>query len=203
MSVAIELAPSAVEVPSSHLHRFTVDEYHRMAAEGILKAEDRVELLEGVLVKKMTHNPPHEYVILKLDDLLSEVLPKGWRRKSQSPITLDSSEPEPDLCIFRGDLQAFRNRHPIPSEIGLVIEVADTSVARDRNVKTRIYGRAGIVAYWLINLPARRVEVFSEPSPAPEGPGYLRSESFSESDKVLLVLDGAVIATFAVADLLP
>src|SRR6476620_1726497 len=108
--------------------RFTVDEYHRMIESGILNDEDKVELLEGYVVEKMPRNPPHDVAIQRLIKRLYRIGLVGWEIRGQSAITLQGSEPEPDVVLARGDDDTFANRHPDPSELGVVIEVADSSL---------------------------------------------------------------------------
>src|SRR3954447_3325827 len=124
--------------------RFTVDEYHRMIESGILNDEDKVELLEGYVVEKMPRNPPHDVAIQRLNKRLTRLDLAGWEVRIQSAITLPDSEPEPDVTLARGDDHTFANRHPLPAELGALIEVADSTLARDRQDKSRIYARANI-----------------------------------------------------------
>jgi Uma2 family endonuclease len=94
-------------------------------------------------------------------------MPAGWHVRNQAPDTLTNSEPEPDLALVRGDRGAHRRRHPIPSEIALVVEVSETTLDTDR-FKGRTYGSAGISEYWIINLVDRCVEVYARPDAASE-----------------------------------
>src|SRR5437016_4994181 len=92
------------------------------------------------------------------------VLPAGWDLRVQSAITLTESEPEPDFAIVRGDESAYLTRHPTTADIGLVVEVSDSTLPGDRDDKGRIYARAGIPCYWIVNLVDRQVEVHTLPS---------------------------------------
>ncbi len=122
--------------------RFTVDEYHKMIEAGILNDEDKVELLEGYVVEKMPRNPPHDVAIQRLDKRFHRMVPDGWEIRVQSAIQLTDSEPEPDLALARGDDSTFATRHPEAAELGATMEVADSSLARDRQDKGRIYAAA-------------------------------------------------------------
>src|SRR5438128_1194075 len=131
--------------------RFSVAEYHRLIQTGILTEDDNLELLEGYLVCKMSRNPPHDATIQKATKRLFRVLPAGWDLRIQSAVTLPDSEPEPDFAVVRGDETAYRAHHPGPPDVGLVIEVADSTLPGDRDDKGRIYARAGIPTYWIVN----------------------------------------------------
>jgi Uma2 family endonuclease len=183
-------------------HRFTVEEYQRMGACGILTAEDRVELLEGWVVPKMIHNPVHDGTVAIIHEVLAKQLPEGWHIRVQSAITTADSQPEPDLVITRGRGRDFLQRHPGPADIALVIEVADTSLERDRD-KRRIYARAGVGVYWLVNLRERRIEVYSEPTGEDPEPAFRRREDCDQASTVPLLVAGAVLARLAVSALLP
>ncbi|MBV9396680.1 MAG: Uma2 family endonuclease, partial [Bryobacterales bacterium] len=106
----------------------TVDVYHAMAERGILHSGDPVELLEGVIVQKPVKNPPHSTANEVARHTLEGVLPAGWIVRAQNPITLATSEPEPDLTVIRGSLRRYRTRHPGPREVGLVMEISGTSL---------------------------------------------------------------------------
>ncbi len=182
--------------------RFTVDEYRRMGETGVLTEDDRVELLEGLVVTKMIHNPPHDSSVHLTDDALRQRLPAGWHTRIQSSVTTDDSEPEPDVAVVRGSARDYSARHPGPHDIGLVIEVADASLRSDRN-KRRLYARARIICYWIVNLVDLQVEVYSDPSGPHESPRY-REEAIYRADQSLpLVLDGKEIGQIPVRDLLP
>lgn len=180
--------------------RFTVDEYHRMIESGILNDEDKVELLEGYVVEKMPRNPPHDVVIQRLNKRLTRLNLSGWEIRVQSAVTLTDSEPEPDVALVRGDDHTFANRHPLPHELGAVIEVADSTLARDRQDKSRIYARAGVAVYWIVNLVDSQIEVYTVPSG--DGAIYGTRVDYRAGEAVPLVLDGAEIARFAVNEIL-
>jgi len=185
------------------LRRFTVDEYHRMIETDILNEMDRVELLEGYVVLKMPRNPPHDGTIQSVRKQLAHGLPSGWDVHIQSAITLSDSEPEPDLVVARGNERSYFTRHPGPADVGLVVEVADTSINRDRDDKGRIYARAGIPIYWIVNLVDVRLEVFTAPSGPTASPGYGQRVDYDPAASVPFVLDGVTVTVLAVRELLP
>lgn len=172
------------EIPPVPVRRFSVDEYHRLAEAGVLGEDDRVELLEGWIVEKMNQRPIHGFVVGLLTELIASALPAGWIVRCQLPITTERSEPEPDLAIVSGSHLDYRNRHPVGKECRLVIEVADTSVQRDR-AKTLIYSRAGVHEYWIINLAEKRLERFSRPT---EGQ-YSTEDQLAQCDAIELSID--------------
>ena len=192
----------AAEVPLFPLRRFTVAEYHRMLEAGVLTENDPVELLEGWIATKMPHNPNHDATIDQAGEVLRERLPPGWRLRTQSAITTDDSEPEPDLAIVHGPPGRYATRHPGPEDIALLVEVADSSLAHDRDVKGRLYARAGIAAYWIINLVDMQVEVYTSPSGKTSHPGYQQRATYLTGMGVPLSIAGTSEVPVAVHDLL-
>jgi Uma2 family endonuclease len=183
--------------------RFSVDEYHKLIEIGILTEDDNLELLEGYLVHKMSRNPPHDATIQKAMKRLFRILSPNWDLRVQSAITVTTSEPEPDLAVVRGDENSYLTRHPGPADTGLVIEVADATLAGDRIDKGRIYARAGIACYWIVNLVDRQVEVYTAPSGPAASPAYAQRQDLHSGDDISLTLDGVVAANIPVRELLP
>lgn len=183
------------------LRRFTVAEYHRMIADGILTEDDNVELLDGYLVRKMSRNPPHDTALHLLNQLLAGLLPPGWQARLQSAITLSTSEPEPDVAVVRGGPRAFAARHPEPADVGVVIEVADSTLAGDRTDKGRLYAQAGLPEYWIVNLVNQQVEVYTRPQTAT--PAYATRTDYPLGQAVPLVIGGVTVAAIPVADMMP
>jgi Uma2 family endonuclease len=183
--------------------RFSVAEYHKLIELGILTEDDNLELLEGYLVHKMSRNPPHDSCLHLTLRAFLRVLPPDWCLRIQSAITLSDSEPEPDLAAVRGDERRYAARHPGPSDVGVVVEVSDSTLPGDRDDKGRIYAAAGIPNYWIINLVDRQVEVYTSPSGPATQPGFAQRAIYRAGDNIPLVLDGVVVAQLAVGDLLP
>ena len=188
---------------NASLAKWSVARYQRMIEAGILTPEDKVELLENQVVLKMPRNPPHDGTVQLVTEALGPTVPKGWRLRVQLTVVLSDSQPEPDGAIVRGDARAYLTRHPTAADVGLIIEVADTSLLRDQRDKTRIYARAGIPVYWIVNLVDRRVEVYTQPSGPTAVPAYGASQVYQPGDAVPLVLDGAAVGSVAAAALLP
>ncbi len=187
--------------PPFPVRRFTVDEYHRMIQSGILTEDDRVELLEGWIVPKMPHNPPHDSVLDQVQEALLKALPQGWRVRVQSAITTADSEPEPDIVVAPGPASRYRTRHPGPADIVLLVEVADSTLANDRGMKAQLYARAGIVVYWIVNLVDAQVEVYTDPTGPDPSPRYRQRSDHHPGDSLTFPA-GAAQVTVAVADLL-
>jgi Uma2 family endonuclease len=183
--------------------RFSVAEYHKLIDIGILTEDDNLELLEGYLVHKMPHNPPHDGTIDLFSEALRRHLPASWILRIQQAITLGDSEPEPDGAVVRGNARTYLARHPGPADVGVVIEVANTTLDADRIDKCRIYARAGIVCYCIINVKDQQIEVYTAPSGPTASPGYGQRADYRVGDQVPLVLDGATAAVIAAQDLLP
>ncbi len=198
-----QIIPLPLQGTMAGFRRFSVDEYHRLIEIGLLTEDDHLELLEGYLVHKMARNPPHDGTIQKVAKQLRRALPAGWDLRVRSAATLTGSEPEPDLAVARGDENTYLTRHPGAADLGLVVEVADSTLAGDRADKGRIYARAGVVAYWIVNLSDRQVEVYDAPSGPTATPAFARRTDYRSGDDVPFVLDGVAVANLAVSDLLP
>jgi len=143
---------------------FSVAEYHRMVDAGILTEDDRVELIEGVIVLMSPQKDPHGHAVEVLTDTLVPQVKGRFRVRPQLPLTVgDRSEPEPDLAIVplpEPGVMAGNRRAAL-----LVIEVAGDSLRMDRLVKSRVYAHAGNPEYWIVNLEDRCVEVQRGPDP--------------------------------------
>jgi Uma2 family endonuclease len=183
--------------------RLSVAQYHEMIAAGILDDSQPVELLEGLLVRKMNKNPPHRIATGKTRRVLEQVIPSGWYVDTQEPITTGDSEPEPDVSVVRGRTEDYAQRHPGPAELALVAEVAYESLLRDRLDKKQVYAKARIAVYWIINLIDSQVEVYTNPTGPAQAPDYLDWQVFASGDSIPLIIDGREVARVAVADLLP
>jgi Uma2 family endonuclease len=191
-------SPPTIVPASEPLWRLTVTQYHQMIAAGILTSDDPVELLDGWLVQKMAKNPPHRVTTRFIREALESIIPDGWYVETQEPITLIESEPEPDVAIIRGDTRDYLDRHPGASEVVLVIEVADSTIERDRKLKQQIYARAGIPTYWIVNLVSYQLEIYTEPTPE----GY-RSQVILSQGSTNVLLDGQIIGSIEVNLLFP
>lgn len=188
----------------------TGDKYDKWVRDGVLTEDDRVELLEGYLVLKMPAKPTHDYAVMRASKLLDRLAPPGWTMRSQIGTRLAESRPEPDAALARGTDADYISRQPGPDDLGLVVEVSDSSLARDEQDKTRIYARDRIPVYWVVNLVDRRVEVFTDPTGPDPGAGaadpdphYRTRTDYPAGAAVPVVLDGVDVSAIPVDELLP
>lgn len=145
-------------------HRFTVEEYYRMAETGILKPDARVELIDGEIVDMMPIGPFHSGALSQLHALFQQHSQGRWLVWSQNPLNADEYHvPEPDLMLVRPASHHYKTAHPTPEDVFLIIEVADPSLAFDQNVKLPMYARAGIEEVWILNAPQKQLEICRQP----------------------------------------
>ena len=146
-------------IPQEYIKKFTKEDYYALHKEGRLSRH--TELLEGVLIEKMTISPKHSFIVSKLHEILSSTLLKRYIIREEKPLSTPTSEPEPDLSIVTGTLDDFRDSHPTTAD--WVIEVAVTSLSLDLS-KRKIYASAGIPEYWIVDPEEGRILIFSEPT---------------------------------------
>ncbi|MCS4116227.1 Uma2 family endonuclease [Salinibacter ruber] len=178
---------AVVSLPVALLHarerRITVEEYHAMGEAGIFSEDDRIELIDGHLVTMPPIGPAHSHSVNDLADLFNQRLYSFDRPPArvsvQNPIHLgEYGEPQPDLVLY--DPEVPRDRHIQPGDTFLVVEVAESSVEYDRDVKSELYGRAGIPEYWVVDLVRETVVGFRRP----EGEGYAERIRYSRGDEL-------------------
>ncbi len=147
------------------LRLWTVSEYHRMAEVGILQPDDRVELVAGQILRKMSpQKTPHAAAITRCIRIFSQRFGDAVLVRSQLPVTLNTySEPEPDIAIVRRDPRDYLDAHPTPTDVYLIVEISDTTLERDRGIKATEYGRSGIAEYWVLDVKNRQLHVFRQP----------------------------------------
>lgn len=182
------------------LWRFTADDYERMITAGILPDDTPVELLSGLVVKKMSLGLAHDFAVRVLTLRLARMLPDGW---SLGPATTarmgDDSVPEPDFTVIRGEPSDFATRRATAADIPLVIEVSDSSLRRDQGEKLAVYAGSGVGEYWVVNIPQRQVEVYTRPA----GQRYEGTAVYLPGQAVPVVLDGQSFGAIPVAELFP
>jgi Uma2 family endonuclease len=199
---ARETPPSTAGDSVSALHKFTVDEYHQMIDAGVFGKYDRVQLLEGRIVDKMTHKPRHDASVDLTQSAIAPLLPADWRIRLQSAVTTADSEPEPDIAVVRGPARRYSRRHPQPRDIGLIVEIGDATLRDDRTIQYRIYARSRFPVYWIVNLVDEKVEVYRNPKGGKK-PRYEERRDYSNDESVPLVIAGKLLGTIPVRDLLP
>jgi Uma2 family endonuclease len=157
------------EVPFE-LMRFSGERYDEMWKSGFITSDDRVELLDGQIVRKPEMNARHLYGVKDIYDRVFQLFQNRAVTTCQSTIQLpQDGRPDPDITLFK--LETPRDRLPLPEDIYLLIEVSDSTLARDRDVKLELYARDGIIEYWIVNLEQNQLEVYRDP----EGTRYATS----------------------------
>ncbi len=174
--------PAAPPTPGLRLHRISYETYERMVELGIFGPRDKIVLLDGLLVDKMTKGAQHNSAILRGQEALRAAAPAGWHVRPDQPVALRAgpagdSAPEPDLAVIFGNFERYDDRHPNGSEVGLVVEVATSpaAVRIDRAWLDR-YAHAGIPIACIVDITDRSIEVHSGPSGPTDSPGYRTSE---------------------------
>lgn len=161
--------------------RTTVDTYYKMAETGLLDTEKRYELIHGVVLEMQPISPKHNYAVQSLSEQLRDCLGDTATVFSQGPTLLgDDSEPQPDILVLKPPKETYRERHPRPEDILLIIEVANTTLQTDRTLKLRLYASAGIPEYWLLNLQKNQLELYRRPDP--DEARYLGLHTLSEGE---------------------
>ena len=178
------------------LYRMTVEEYERI---GEMLDDPRVELIDGYLVKKMPKKPEHSWSTKAVQKTLESRLPQGWAWRQEQPVRIPAhDEREPDISIVRGTDDDYKHRIPEPIDVGLLVEVSASNVSADRQ-QGNVYGRSGILVYWIVNLVDRRIEVYTDPGPM----GYGSRTDYSAGHHVPVFIDGQRCGQIAVDDILP
>jgi Uma2 family endonuclease len=178
-------------------YRFNVNEYHKMIEAGIFGEDDRVELIHGEIYVMSPINPRHAGHVNRLVQLFYQRLGNRVLVGPQNPIqTVDDSEPQPDVTLLIPRHDSYSQSHPTPADVLLVVEVADSTLEYDRNVKAPLYARAGIRELWLVNLIDNRLEVYRDPDPQE----YRERRLFRSGDTIAALAFPET--TFSVAEIL-
>ena len=189
-SPATEAPPSTAaktpaEIPADTIvtRKFTVDEYYRMGEAGIFHPEERVELIEGVIVVISPIGIRHAASVHRYIQVFSPLVGERISFQIQNPIHLDdNTEPQPDVMLLRPRPDNFYGSHPGPEDVLLVIEVSETSLNYDRDVKAHLYGRHNIPETLVLTLPGDCIEGFTRPGPE----GYAQHNIYRRGDTITL-----------------
>lgn len=201
---ATNVQTSLPEVPWEQLKRFSIAEYHTLIKLGILAEDGSCELLKGLVVHKMGKNRRHSLVTRRLRELLESLLANSnCYVDSQEPLVALDSEPEPDVYVVRGKPDDYQNEQPSARDVPLVIEVSEATLQNDRIAKKLIYAEAGIPVYWIVNLLARQVEVYMQPTGPTSQPNFASPEIYAENAEIPVVVDGRENGRLKVKDILP
>jgi Uma2 family endonuclease len=182
-------------VPSVPSEPMTVHEFVRTPEYD----DKRFELIDGYIVRREEMKPPHVGVTESLRRRLEAMIPTGWYVREDKPVRIpDWTEPLPDIALVRGDYTRYLVRHPEPADIGMIVEVSDTSLAKDRGVKWDNYAKAGIEIYWIVNLFERQVEVYTGPTVS----SYSVERTYRQGEDVPVMLEDSEIGRIAVSDII-
>jgi Uma2 family endonuclease len=183
-------------LPESRL--FTAKEYQHLVEVGILNEDERIELIEGRIVRMAPKNIKHAMATRRANRCFTRVLGERVIISVQDPVLLNGfSEPEPDIVLLAPPDDRYLESHPTPKDIFLVLEIADSSLAYDRGVKCPLFAKNGILQFCLLNFQNRELEDYREPGPN----GYRRKQTYSEDESFNLVAFPKI--SIKVNDLLP
>ena len=178
-------------------HRFTVDDYYRMARAGVLGEDDRVELIDGEVVDMPPIGPGHSSSVARIGKTFERALGDVALVWTQNPLRLDRyTEPEPDVALVRTRSDFYRSAHPGPDDILLVVEVADTTLAADRSIKMPLYARHGVPEAWLVDVRGDVIHVYRDPA----ADGYRVVSTYRRGDRLAPLAFADCV--FEVSDLL-
>lgn len=164
-------------------HKFTVADFYRMVEAGILGEHTRVELIDGDVVEMSPIGPGHQFPLDMLTRLLVPAVPRDIIVRIQGPFRVNAStEFQPDLMLLKSG--PFKSRHPEPREVLLVVEMSDTTLRHDRDVKIPLYGQLGIPEAWLVDVQAESVFRYTDPIQA----GYRKVERFDRGSTLETVI---------------
>ena len=177
-----------MEMSPLPLWRLTRARYDQMIEAGILGSDDRVELLDGLLVAREPEGARHAAIVALVRGAMEKAFGPRFHVREEKPVALDDrSEPEPDIVVIPGRIRDYLDEHP--ARPVLIVEVAHTSLALDRLRKGTLYARAGIADYWVVNLKAEVLEVYRTPTQTPDGDW--------KYDSVRLLRRGAIVSPLA------
>ncbi len=186
------------------LLRFTVDQYLQIGEKQILPDDDRrFELLDGMIVEKMTTGIPHDYAVMRLRDLFAAVLPVDCSIRQDISLSLrEYWLPEPDIAIVFGTTQDYRRRRATSRDVALVIEVSDSTYLKDRGIKWTGSASAGLPIYWIARLETSTVEVYSDPKGEGEAAHYQSMTSYKAGESVPVRIGGREIGVIPVEEIM-
>lgn len=183
------------------VYRFTRDEFRKLEESGVLGFDRQFELIHGLLVEIPVANPIHDGCLRRINQRVTKLVPEGYFLQLHGSLALSDSEPIPDASVIRGGIEDFDREHPEPSHTAIAIEVSNTSLRFDQKEKRPLYAESDIPVYWIIDVNARQIEVYSDPEPFKMT--YATQAVYKPGDAVPIVLDGQTVATIPVSDLLP
>jgi Uma2 family endonuclease len=184
-------------------YRMSVRQFEKMIDADVFGEHDHVELLEGILVDRMTKNEPHNFTVGELAEALRAIVNSDWVVREEKSIILGRfSRSEPDVAVARGPRERYRSVSPRVPDLGLLVEVADSSYPADRGKRWVKYAGSAIPVYWIVNLPLRQIEVYTEPSGRGRTAAYQVIKVYASDDHVPVILAGRELGRLRVSDIL-
>ena len=181
-------------------YRFTVTQFRQLLRDGTIGPQERVELIDGLVVNKVSKNPPHILVGKLLFSGLQGIVPVGWHvTKDDDVVVSDHDQPQPDLAVVRGSPRDYLDRYATAADIGLAAEISESTLASDRLIKIPRYASGNIPVYWIVNLIDEQVEVYTNPV----GATYSDRAVFTRGQEIPVVIDGRLVGRIAVSEILP
>ena len=191
--------PAESQSRPSH-YRFTVAQFSQMRRDGTIGPQERVELIDGLVVTKVSKNPPHIFVGKSLFSSLQGIVPAGWHVTKDDDVAVsDHDQPQPDLAVVRGSPRDYLDRYATAADIALAAEISESTLASDRLLKLPRYASGNIPVYWIVNLVDLQVEVHTNPV----GAIYTDRTVFTRGQEIPVVLGGRPVGRIAVSEILP
>ena len=187
-----------------HPYRLTIPEYLALGSAGTGLDHPRVELLDGIIVQKMTRYAPHVFTVLRVAAFLRQLMSADHLISEEKPVELSPRWlPEPDIAVLVGPDTRYEGALPAAQDVALIVEVSDSTYRTDRGIKWRKYAAARVPTYWIVNLSKRQVEVFQQPVGTGTNAAYNSIEVFGTDSSVPVVIADQEVGRLNVADLLP
>ncbi len=173
--------------PPPNLYRLTVEEYDRIIQSGVIGKDEKVELIDGLIVRKETRDRSYPLAAKQAMLALVRVVPPGWHVASEKSIVVSSrSKPEPDLVVVKGQPRDYLERDITATDVAVVVKIAQTRLEQDRTVMAQVYASSGIPVYWILNVAEEKIEVFRNPA----SEQYQAREEYRFGQEVPLVVQG-------------
>lgn len=202
--IPAQAAPDAPKTSGARLvpYRLTVRQFETMIDAGIFRDEDSVELLGGLLIKQMTKDDPHDFAVMELAERLRDLLKPDWTVREEKSVVLGRFwRPEPDIAAARGPRDRYRSRAPRAIDLALLAEVSHSTYATDRGPKWRKYAECKVAVYWIVNIPERRIEVYSSPTGRGRAAQYRERKDYGPDDEVPVIVDGREVGRIKVSEI--
>ncbi|MGC2237564.1 MAG: Uma2 family endonuclease [Pyrinomonadaceae bacterium] len=199
-STIFEMQDTVKIIEQPKAKKWTKDEYYRLADLGFFDGK-RVELIEGDIIEMAAMKSPHITSVMILGEILRDFFGEKYHIRTQGALDFGkNSQPEPDVAVVKGKIRDYADAHP--KESVLIVEVADTTLNKDRNFKARLYAKNGIEDYWILNLKSRCLEVYRRPIKDKNlGFVYTEIKILTENDDIAPLAKPA--AKIKIADILP